>query len=159
MKKMTLCSDCVEVQNILDIDIERLIKELGNQKGKNLTDQEQRYLCLSLLGNEPKDIAKLDYKAESTIRPYLSNTINSYVKNLMGVDDDEDRPSWAKIMCFLKQNGYTMIDLSGESKKTTFKIRLGGQPIDSAIVELFRRVNNPNLSVVFQELKGDEQND
>lgn len=156
---MTLCSDCVEVQKILDIDIERLIKELGNQKCKNLTDQEQRYLCLSLLGNEPKDIAKLDYKAESTIRPYLSNTINSYVKNLMGVDDDEDRPSWSRVMYFLKQNGYTMVDLSGESKKR-ITISLGGQPSDSAIVDLLRilKLNNPNISVVF-EIKGDEQND
>jgi hypothetical protein len=189
MKKMTLCSDCVEVQKILDIDIERLIQELGIQKGDNLSDQEQRYLCLSLLGNEPKDIAKLDYydrcrydlqrnhpnltaeeletavkkelakKAEQNIRPYLSKTINDYVKNLMGVPEKTPMPSWSKVMYFLKQNGYTMIDLSGESKKTTFKIRLGGQPSDSAIVELLRRFNNPNLSVVFQELKGDEQND
>jgi len=186
---MTLCSDCVEVQKILDIDIERLIKELGNQKGGDnlsLSDQEQRYLCLSLLGNTPMDIAKLDYydrcrydlqrnhpnltaeelkaavkkelqkKASQNIRPYLSTTINSYVKNLMGVIE---MPSWSGLMYFLKQNGYTMIDLSGESKKR-ITISLGGQPSDSAIVELLRilKLNNPNISIVF-EIKGDEQND
>lgn len=186
MKKMPICSDCVEVQTILHIDIERLIQDLGIQKGNNLADQEQRYLCLSLLGNTPMEIAQLDYydrcrydvrqnnpnltaeeqeakvkqelrrKADQNIRPYLSTTINGYVKNLIGV---EKMPSWSKVMYFFRQKGYTMIDLAGTSKRTTIKIRLGGQPSDMSIVDLLRRLNNPNLSVVFQELKGDEQND
>ena len=183
MKKTTLCSDCVDAQNILDIDIERLIQELSQEKNyDNLSDQEQRYLCLSLLGKTPKDIAELDYsdrcryelqqdnpdltaeeleaavkkqlqtKASQNIRHYLSNTINSYVKNLMGV---ENMPSWSGVMYYLKKNGYTRVDLSGESKK--IKIILGDKPSDKAIVELLRRLNNRNISVNFQEL--DEKND
>jgi hypothetical protein len=183
---MALCSDCLEVEKVLDIDIQRLLKALGQQKGRELSDQEQRYLCLSLLGNEPMDIARLDYykmcsygvitdnpaltpaqleiavqeelkkKASQNIRPLLSKTINSFVKNLMGVTE---MPSWSKVMYFLRQNGYTMIDLSGESKKR-IKIRVGHKPSDKSIVEILRRLNNPNISVVFQEIKQvGEQND
>ena len=183
---MALCSDCLEVEKVLDIDIQCLLKALGQQKGRELSDKEQRYLCLSLLGTEPMDIARLDYydmcsygvrtdnpaltpaeleiavqeelkkKASQDIRPFLSKTINSFVKNLMGVTE---MPSWSKVIYFLRQNGYTMIDLSGESKKR-ITISLGGQPSDSAIVELLRilKLNNPNISIVF-EIKGDEQND
>ncbi len=183
---MALCSYCLEVEKVLDIDIQRLLKALDQQKGRELSDQEQRYLCLSLLGNEPMDIARLDYydmcsygvrkdnpdlttaeleiavqeelkkKASQNIRPLLSKTINSYVKNLMGVTE---MPSWSNVMYFLKQNGYTMIDLAGKSKKE-IKIILGAKPSDKAIVELLQilKLNNPNISVVF-EIKGDEQND
>lgn len=188
---MNLCSECVEVKNVLDIDIERMIQELSKHKGrgKELTDQEKRYLCLSLLGYEPRDIARLDFYdrfsydlncknpdwtsekldaaiakeireiASQNIRPYLSRTINSYVKSWMVCEKNENMPSWSKVMYFLRQKGYIMIDLAEENKKE-ITIRLGGKPSDSAIVELLQRLKNSNLSIVFKEVKQDgEQND
>lgn len=159
-EKMVLCKECEEVKNILDIDIERLIQELGSQKGegKNLNGREQLYLCLSLLGNGPRDIAELEDKNTESIRNYLANTINGYVKNFMRADDNENRPSWLRVVCFLKKNGYTIVDPCGESKK--MKIILGAKQSDLATVDLLRilKLDNYNISVVFEN-KGDEQND
>lgn len=53
-----LCPECRKVETNLEIDIKRLLEDLAIYKGKELTEQQKQYLCLSMLGYEPIDIAK-----------------------------------------------------------------------------------------------------
>lgn len=117
-----LCQECRDVENILEIDIKRLLKDLAEKKGrkeggKELTEQEKKYICLSFLGNDPIDIARIENSqrlyvqirrenpslteeeihilVEQKLRDrardisnFLSNTVNQYILNLITNFDD-----------------------------------------------------------------------
>ncbi|NMG20197.1 hypothetical protein [Brasilonema bromeliae] len=113
-----LCQECTEVENVLEIDIKRLLKDLATYKrGKELTKQEKLYLCLSFLGNEPIDIARIEnyqrlYVEQKSENPslteekihklveqklrnrahdishYLSQSINQYILGLISTFDN-----------------------------------------------------------------------
>lgn len=102
----------LEVENTLNINLQKLFKDLANIEQKKLTDLEKDYLCCSLLGNEPIEISTIKYyeyfyvtvKKENPyltedalqnqvkekirskaadIRGYMAKTINSYISQLM----------------------------------------------------------------------------
>ncbi|BAU04806.1 hypothetical protein [Fischerella sp. NIES-3754] len=56
-----ICPECQRVERYLEIDIKRLFNKLKTYKRRKLSDREQLYICLSLLGEEPLDIAKREY--------------------------------------------------------------------------------------------------
>ncbi len=108
-----LCPECRKVETYLEIDIKRLLKDLAKYKGKEkeLTEQEKQYLCLSMVGYKPIDIAKQNYqlyynkiKAKNpnlsseeieelvrqdikdrarNISHFLSDTVNQYITDLV----------------------------------------------------------------------------
>lgn len=113
MKREFLIAEAtIEIENNLKIDAAKLIKNLAARKGRKLTKLEQYYLCRSLLGDEPVDIARSEYYKDfysdvkktnhnlaeksiqklveekikikaAIIRSNMSRTINSYISELM----------------------------------------------------------------------------
>jgi hypothetical protein len=176
-----LCQECVEVENILDIDIKRLLQDLAAKKRKELTGQEKLYLCLSLCGHEPIDIAKKenyqnfynkrrsenkklteekihklvdrDIKDRARdISNYMTKTINRYIIDLMkdidaSVSDEEPRKSWAKIICFLRVNGYKRNFLPSQEQTERKQIEIKYK-------DVMRLKNVVELLVIFLEKSG-----
>lgn len=211
-----LCQACRDVENILEINIRHLFQDLAMLKGKELTDLEKRYLCLSLCGDEPIDIARQENyqriereirsnyrdlteeeihnlvnkrleKKALEIRIYLSKTINFYVIMLMEkiaisksappepceipnigepVDKQKKRraprKSWAKIICFLKANGYKCVLVSTQEQpkqeimEIDYKGRLLLKKLFQFLKESEQKYGLNFLSVDEIEQEGDE---
>lgn len=121
------CPECFEAEKTLGIDVSRLMGDLSRIKGKRgLTQTEQQDLCLSLTGYSATDIAfkeyevllcgrereevleslkqDIDRKADQ-IRVRMSKTVNAYINHLM--DESGPRKSWARIIFWLRSNGYS----------------------------------------------------
>ncbi len=195
-----LCQECIEVENLLEIDIKRLLQDLARHKGgKELTDLEKRYLCLLFLGNEPIHIAREEnYQrfyiqrrsenkslteeevhklVEQNIRDrarhisnYLSQSINQYILDLMKTFDNSisaqtTRPSWLKILCFLKMNGYKKVAVFSQQPSSIKRIVIESEDENHLqnIVELVKMVNqkfgNSSLNIEEIESEGDEDNE
>ena len=111
------CPECRKVEALLNIDIKRLLDDLAKYKQKELTEQQKQYLCLSMLGDEPIDIARkenyqhyynkrkrenkdlssqeIDELVEQDIKNrarnisnFLSETVNQYIIDLITKLDD-----------------------------------------------------------------------
>ena len=93
-----LCTECLEVEKVLDLNLSLLFHDLARQEGnKEPTAQEKRYLCLLLAGYQPIDIARKEKEKylisrysqdqeifESTYqKPFISQTeyIDNGIKN------------------------------------------------------------------------------
>lgn len=214
-----LCQACRDVENILEIDIRHLFQDLARLKGSELTDQEKCYLCLSLCGEEPMDIARKEnhqrierkIRSEhpdltkekihdlvnkeikgkaSEVRSNLSKTINTYLIDLMEEIDgfkskhpqecervntrntaDEretkraPRKSWAKIICFLKANGYkcVLVSTQEQPEQEIIEIDYEGRLLLKKLLQFLKESEQkygPNfLSVEKIEQEGDEDNE
>lgn len=107
-----LCQECIDVERILQIDINRLFNDLSRCKGRPLSENEKRYLCLSLSGDRAIDIARredynrIHYKCQNenpnlseeqlqelvdrklrdranNIKTSMAKSINQYINDLM----------------------------------------------------------------------------
>jgi hypothetical protein len=195
-----LCQECIEVENLLEIDIKRLLKDLATYKrGRELTDLQKRYLCLSFLGNEPIDIARIENyqrlyverKSENPrsteetvnnlveqdirdrardISTFLSKNINQYILGLLekidnSISDETPRPSWLKILCCLKANGYKKVAASSQKPSSRKRIVIESEDENNLqnIIELIKMVNqkfgNGSLSIEEIQSEGDEDNE
>ncbi|HAX75206.1 MAG TPA: hypothetical protein DCY88_05060 [Cyanobacteria bacterium UBA11372] len=155
---------------MLDLDIQTILKDLSNEKGKDLSPQQQRYLCLYLLGLEAKDIAKRDNydriynqiksnypnfkheifnqtlelelkKSAAVIRTTMSQEVSIHIKSLMGLQEDEELPSWLKIVNFLRAK-YRQKNLSPCQDKIKILITIEYDPknIPNIIRKLFELI-------------------
>lgn len=120
MKLNSQAPEIIEVENSLSIDVQKLLDSLEVIKAKKLTEKEQYYLCRSLLGDEPIEIARMEYydrfsfhfkkdnpnlsdddikelvekriKIKAAhIRSSMSITINSYVSELMYAEEESEQ--------------------------------------------------------------------
>lgn len=166
-----ICSECQEAAQIFDIDIEKFLEDLGRQKGKALDEQEQKYLGLSLLGKDPRDIAKeYNYEPES-VRTIISGSIGSYIKSLMIEDGflkenaTDRRPSWLKIVKYAKEK-YPKRNREQEKFKIIITIECSSdivlKPITNIIGLVRKKLNHPDFTFIdIQEVKeeGDKPNE
>ena len=125
-----MCQECQELATNYNLNLNLLFGDLARAKGLPLSKKEKFYLCLSLLGYEPQNIAKKEelrgeffprtsdeFKRRSdNIRTAMCNTINGYIKNLIHESQDivaqrelQEKGKilpWARILRFLCTNGY-----------------------------------------------------
>ncbi|MBE9128554.1 MULTISPECIES: hypothetical protein [unclassified Coleofasciculus] len=122
-----LCLECREAEEESGIDINRLLNELALIKGKGhpteLSEKETLYLCLSLCGcsnsetayryyldrkpNE-EELACQDYikRLRRNMNAEMSDKVNGYIKELMGIEANKYKPTWSKVRQFLSSHGY-----------------------------------------------------
>ncbi|PSB53473.1 hypothetical protein [Chamaesiphon polymorphus] len=117
----------LEAQEKSGIDLRQLQSDLIKIKqefyphSKMLSDTEMQYLCLSLARYSQGQIAYYFYKhkipsAEElktcedlqrltrNLNAEMSSRIHKYLKRLMNMKDNERKPSWKKIIDFLRQS-------------------------------------------------------
>ncbi|MBD2038237.1 hypothetical protein H6F76_25115 [Leptolyngbya sp. FACHB-321] len=121
-----LCPECIEAEKKSGIDIVRLLERLTLIKGNQLSDSEITYLCLSLYGYSncqiayklrnhkipsPQELAlcKDIKRIERNMKSEMSDRVNSYIKELLGLEREKRKPAWLKVIHFLKKNGYTAL--------------------------------------------------
>ncbi|MGK7872512.1 MAG: hypothetical protein AB4426_04140 [Xenococcaceae cyanobacterium] len=174
---------CGKLENILNLNINKLFEEVTERKNRlinpnkpvALTFKEKRYLCLSLLGNEPKDIGRQDICAPKDIRTSLSKTINRYIKDLLydllkeekdeiylgwfgqlisdvggSADKSPPLPSWFKIYIYLLSSGYS----TRKEELETVEIKISDKNLKGEKV-VFNVKNKGELLVkIFEFLQG-----
>ncbi|WP_341525354.1 hypothetical protein WKK05_22490 [Nostoc sp. UHCC 0302] len=62
--EIQLCSICKQTEEKTGIDIGLLLEKLSSVKGKELSEYEKKYLCLSLASYTTAQIAYFMYKHE-----------------------------------------------------------------------------------------------
>lgn len=99
-------------------DVERLLTDLGEVRGKELSETEQLYLYLLLVGYSPKEIAEETHRSAGTVRTALSSNLYPGLKDLLDLDMEADpngngksgnngqKLEWHKVMPALMKKGY-----------------------------------------------------
>lgn len=86
-------------------DLKRLYTDLATANGKALTPMEQIHLQGLLCGYSPDQIAEKLVKAPSGVKSDLCRTVYSYIKKLLG-KENQDLNNWSNIVNWLEQAGY-----------------------------------------------------
>jgi hypothetical protein len=175
-----LCSECKEVEDILEIDLQRLFQDLAEKKRsvlnlkspKSLTDDEKFHICLLLLGNTPRDIVEKKFnlsegqrinKRTSNLRKTLSITINSYFKELISdlekkIDTPKQLPSWANIIVFTIKHYKKESNLTfKQSQKITIEIPYDGNLSNKNIVRFWEMVKKNLMSLDWESIEQEEE--
>jgi hypothetical protein len=123
-----------EIEQILEIDtqcvIDRLTEIRSQDNGlskprKTLPDRQEFYLWHALRGwsleeivykrtyhkdPNPAVLKQLDLSSQvNTWRKDMNESIDRYIKQMMNL---QDKPSWAKVINFLRENGFTLAPIS-----------------------------------------------
>jgi hypothetical protein len=162
MDKMNrqLCLECREAEEESGIDINRLLHELALIKGRGhpteLSDKETLYLCLSLcgcsssetayryyLGRKPneEELAGQDYiqRLRRNMNAEMSDKVNGYIKELMGIETNKYKPSWSKVRQFLISNGYARPQNSPQSQQKNVRKAVMIVEVKQSVVEEVRK--------------------
>lgn len=181
-QRETPCLKCQEVEDTLEIDIERLLQDLGEKKHialnlkrqTSLTDNERVYVCYLLLGYTLRDIAKEYFylsdnqkinKKTSILRQTLSKTINRYFKELIyeidkNIDASKKMPSWATIIVFsikhYKKESHLILK---SSQKITIDIEIpyDGNLSNKNIVRFWEMVKKNLMSLDWEAIEQEEE--
>lgn len=103
--------DCQQVIEQLGINIDLFFKNLDALPNHSqLSEFDNKIICLSLLGHSRKHIANLVNLSAQNIRDRLTNYIYPRIAELMQVDQKEIAGNWVKIINFLinPNNGYKL---------------------------------------------------
>ena len=131
-----LCDNCLEAQAKSGIDLSRLLLDLSKIKqefypqSKSLSVTETQYLCLSLSRYSQGQIAYYFYKHKipslkeltdcgdiqrliRNVNAEMSSKVHKYLKILMDIEKGERKPSWKKVIDFLRcSNRYNLANNS-----------------------------------------------
>jgi hypothetical protein len=171
-----LCSECVEVEEKLNIDIAALLDRLAEIRGGKLPDREQSYLCLSLCGycnyeiafrwyrfRKPtlQEIAQKDKdleKPSANIRTGVAASVSSYIKILMGIEGE--KPSLGAIADFLRENGFAkekLRDRNEDAKRSTqFFLMIQGDASAEDVIKTLKQHYNIDFTQILKSTKDDE---
>lgn len=174
-----LCSECVEVEEKLDIKTPILLEKLGKIKGGKLSDREQSYLCLFLYGYCNYEIAfrwykfrkptfqelanrdkQLSKQAEN-IRTGVGASINSYIKIMMGIEGEKARiPCLGRIADFLRENGFKKEKLRSHpedaKRSTQFFLMIQGDASAEDVIKTLKQHYNIDFTQILRSTNDDE---
>lgn len=111
-------------------------------KGVELTNAEQCWLFLLLLGFDLQKIAQYLRKKENTIKSGLTRSIYKYVKRMTGKNIEH----WALIRLFLEQENYRKALNSVENEEIEIRLKIPRKymdKLDLLIDFLNSRTDNP----------------
>lgn len=122
----SLCQECLETEEKTGLDMVCLLNQLAKIKGgetpRQLSNRERKYLCLWLSGYSNYYIAfKLTKKEEPNFRQLsnqeleilkkqrnllvdMSKSVNAYIKNLIGSDEEDRVPHCSSAIRYLQEN-------------------------------------------------------
>jgi citrate synthase len=140
------CSEkCAQFQKNTGIEADRFLQELTKIKQKQstykvvLSDNQIRYICLSLDGNYSKEeiayyvaCGKIPDKKEleawenrerkpSNLKSEMSSTVHKYVNEFMRVDRFQ---GWERVIEFLQNNGYDRSSSQNRKIRKTTQIQI-----------------------------------
>lgn len=175
MPEKELCSKCMEAEEKSALDLGRLLEKLADVKRnffpntEELSKNEIIFLCLSLslysIGQiayffaKHKIIQKEELFAEPDLKRMINNVnaemskrISLYLKKLLGLSDDERRPSWPEIIRKLKELDYTkkpQLPLNNEKKDDNNKVSLliEGNITLEELAEILRKNGKPDIKI------------
>lgn len=160
---------CIEeAEEKSGIDMQYLLENLASIKGNKLTEREIIYLSLSLSGYVNSYIAYVLYRhklptleelkvckdierIEQNMKSDMSKTVNIYVKELMALNPDTNKPRWSKVIDFLNKNGYkkeTMLRSNSLELETPKLMIYEGDKIPIEIIESLKQNGIHNVRVL-----------
>lgn len=155
MSANKLCQECKEAEEKAMLDINCVLEKLTSTKGRELSDLETRYLCLYLRGCSWYEIALRIYhykeptleeiqkqnnaikKQAANLRSEMSDRVNRYIKESMGVNEKNRIPSLQKIVDFFR---HECRPLSNDPQPEKFFILVKGKKTKSEILEALKRI-------------------
>jgi nicotinic acid phosphoribosyltransferase len=157
-----------EAEEKSGIDMQRLLENLALIKGNELTEREIIYLSLSLSRHINSYIAYVLYRhkfptledlkvckdierIEQNMKSDMSKTVNIYVKELMGLNPDTNKPRWSKVIDFLNKNGYkkkTVLRSDGLEVEPQRLMIYEGDKIPTEIIESLKQNGIHNVRVL-----------
>lgn len=147
------------------IDIDDLVNEIEKIKGDKLTDFENKYLCLILCQFPATEIAFIYYenrmpsRAEisqnkkelkgkaKNLREYASNSLNIYLKELLGIEEGTPLPQY--------KNGKLIKELKKVCKPSIIN-KSNGETIDNSndeiriVIKIPKQIFEDNRDLLIQ---------
>jgi hypothetical protein len=96
-------------QASLRYELERLLRDLAEFKGTQLSQKETLYLCAALIGKELQEVADHLHIAIQSAQVFVSDTIKKYIKDLLESNPIiavKDRLSWHRVPYICQSLGY-----------------------------------------------------
>jgi len=155
------------------LDINRLLHALKEIKREcelkpdcRLTNFEKRYLCLSLRGYSGRELAfiydenrvprkeellqhkeKLDARIRN-LQKEAAKGLNKYLKFLLGLDENVNKPRTSELIKFLKEKGYGIKD--DIEKETISTLFIKGEITAEEITDILKK-SKPHLVLEVKE--------
>jgi len=155
MSENELCQECREAEEKAKLDINCVLGKLKSKKGRELSDLEARYLCLYLRGCSWYEIAFRIYRYKipmleeiqkqdkeiqrqaANLRSEMSDKVNLYIKESMGVNAGNRIPSLQKVVDFFRDE---CKPISNHPQPEKFFMLVKGKKSKSEIIDALKRI-------------------
>lgn len=143
-RKICISQDNCQLVKIYDLNTDKIWENLSkaktkllNDEDKLLNDEEMFFICLSILGHKPQEIAELVNLATNTVSKILSE-IYSYLENLIQNSEDQELKlqlekrskckqknlTWQRYLLFFLRNGYKKTEKSRKGNEMVYEKEL-----------------------------------